>query len=41
MLTTEQRAARMTGIGASECAAIMGFDPYRTAHQVWLEKTGR
>ena len=41
MLTQKQHTARLSGIGASECAAIMGFDPYRTAHQIWLEKTGR
>jgi putative phage-type endonuclease len=33
-------ADRLTGIGASETAAILGVDPYRSAFQVWAEKTG-
>lgn len=41
MLTTEQHAARKAGIGGSDVAAILGINPYRTAMQVWLEKTGR
>lgn len=32
---------RKTGIGGSEVAAIMGYSPWKTAYQVWLEKTGR
>jgi putative phage-type endonuclease len=34
-------AARAKGIGASELAAILGLDPYRTPLDVWMEKTGR
>lgn len=34
-------AARRKGIGASELAAILGLDPYRTPLDVWMEKTGR
>lgn len=41
MITEEQRAARQSRIGSSDCAAIMGLDPYRSAYDVWLEKTGR
>ena len=32
---------RTKGIGGSDVAAIMGFSPWRTPAQVWLEKTGR
>lgn len=32
---------RLSGIGASEAAAVLGLDPFRTPFQVWLEKTGR
>jgi putative phage-type endonuclease len=28
-------------IGASDVAAIMGISPFKTAYQLWLEKTGR
>jgi len=34
-------SARAKGIGASELAAILGLDPYRTPLDVWMEKTGR
>jgi len=34
-------AARAKGIGASELAAVLGLDPYRTPLDVWMEKTGR
>ena len=32
---------RQKGIGASEVGAIMGVNPYMTAYDVWLRKTGR
>ena len=32
---------RTKGIGGTDIAAIMGVHPYRTAHDVFLEKTGR
>ncbi|WP_434361029.1 YqaJ viral recombinase family protein [Parasalinivibrio latis] len=32
---------RRLGIGGSDVAAILGISPYRTAYDVWLEKTGR
>jgi putative phage-type endonuclease len=32
---------RSKGIGGSEIASILGISPYRTAHSLWLEKTGR
>ena len=33
--------ARKKGVGGSDVGAIMGLSPYRTALDVWLEKTGR
>lgn len=39
-LTAEQRARRSQGIGASEIAAIVGLNPWRSAHDVWLIKRG-
>lgn len=41
MLTQEQREKRKKGIGGSDAAAILGVNPYCTAMQIWLEKTGR
>ncbi|GLQ72697.1 YqaJ viral recombinase family nuclease [Vibrio penaeicida] len=32
---------RRFGVGGSDVAAILGICPYRTPHDVWLEKTGR
>lgn len=32
---------RKGGIGSSDIAAIMGLCPWRSAYDVWLEKTGR
>lgn len=40
-LTAEQRTARRQYIGSSEAAAILGLDPYRSASDIWLEKTGQ
>ncbi|MEQ8770357.1 MAG: YqaJ viral recombinase family protein [Phycisphaerales bacterium] len=41
MLTDAQRAIRTRGIGASEVAAVLGLDQYRTPFDVWADKTGR
>jgi putative phage-type endonuclease len=41
MLTSEQRQARRKYVGSSDAAAILGVDPYRSAADVWLEKTGK
>lgn len=41
MLTAEQRQLRTGRIGSSDAAAILGLDPYRSAADVWLEKTGQ
>lgn len=40
-LTEGQLAARRGGIGASDVAAVLGFDRYRTPLDVWLDKTGK
>jgi len=40
-ITDKQRIARMKGIGSSDIGAIMGCNPFRSAHDVWLDKTGR
>ncbi|WP_336951231.1 YqaJ viral recombinase family nuclease [Acinetobacter sp. AS167] len=34
-------AARKKGIGGSDVAAILGFSPYKSPFQLWLDKTGR
>lgn len=39
MITTKQRQARNQGVGASECAAILGLDEYRTAYDLWVLKS--
>lgn len=41
MLTEQQVAERKNYIGASDVASIMGLNPYRSASEVWAEKTGR
>jgi len=38
-LSPEQRKLRLQGIGASEIAAVLGVDPWRTALDVFLDKT--
>ena len=37
----EWYAWRRAGIGSSDAAAILGCDPFKTAYQLWEEKTGR
>lgn len=34
-------AERMKGIGGSDAGAVLGVNPWRTAVDVWLEKTGK
>ena len=41
MLTTEQKELRKQGLGATDCAVVMGLSPYKTPYELWLEKTGR
>lgn len=40
MLTPEQIEARRKGIGASDAAAVLGFDPYKTALDIYRDKLG-
>jgi putative phage-type endonuclease len=39
-LTAEQQAIRATGIGASEIASVVGLNPWRSSHDLWLLKRG-
>ena len=32
---------RQQGIGSSDAAAAVGLNPYKSALELWLEKTGR
>lgn len=38
---SEWLAARKTGIGSSDAAAVCGLSPYRSALEVYLDKTGQ
>lgn len=40
-ITQKQREFRRSHIGSSDIAAILGKDPYKTAYDVWLDKTGQ
>lgn len=37
-ITAEQREQRRNYVGSSDIAAILGFDPYRNAYDVFMEK---
>lgn len=41
MLTVEQKEIRKKGLGATDCAVVMGLSQYKTPYELWLEKTGR
>jgi putative phage-type endonuclease len=41
VITPEQRELRRKYVGSSDAPALFGLDPYRTAADVWLSKTGR
>lgn len=41
MPTKEQLEARKNHIGASDVGSILGLNPYKSAYDVWLEKTGK
>jgi len=41
MLTIEQKELRKKGIGATDCAVVMGLSKYKTPYELWLEKTNR
>lgn len=40
MLTEEQLEARKSGIGGSDVAAILGLSPWKSKHELYLEKRG-
>jgi putative phage-type endonuclease len=40
-LTAKQLEDRKAWLGASDMAAVLGLDPYRTPYEVWADKTGR
>lgn len=40
-LLDDWHSRRIAGVGGSEIATIMGENPYHTAHELWLEKTGK
>ncbi len=39
MITERQRQVRNQGVGASECAAVLGLDPYRSAYDLYILKS--
>lgn len=39
MITPRQRELRRSHLGSSDMPALVGVDPYRTAADVWLQKT--
>jgi putative phage-type endonuclease len=41
MLTPEQRELRKKYLGSSDISAVLGLNPYRSAADVYLEKTGQ
>ena len=41
MSRSEWLKCRTTGIGGSDASVIAGINPYRSAYQLWLEKTGQ
>ena len=41
MLTQDQIEERKGHIGASDMAAVLGLSKYRSAYDIWLEKTGQ
>ncbi|MFO7582930.1 YqaJ viral recombinase family protein [Guyparkeria sp.] len=41
MITEEQRRERAAGIGGSDAPIILGLSSYRTAVELWQEKTGQ
>jgi putative phage-type endonuclease len=40
-ITEAQRELRKQHLGSSDMAAIMGFDKFKTAYDVWLDKTDK
>ena len=40
-ITTKQLERRKTHLGASDMASLFGLNPWQTAYDLWLEKTGK
>jgi len=40
-ITEAQRELRKSHIGGSDVGSVLGVNPYNTAYDVWLEKTGK
>jgi putative phage-type endonuclease len=40
-ITEKQRELRKKHLGGSDMPAILGMDPWKNVHDVWLDKTGR
>lgn len=40
MLTVEQKQARLSGIGGSDAAVVVGLSPFKSPYQLYLEKRG-
>jgi putative phage-type endonuclease len=40
-ITEQQRIERRKSLGSSDMAAVLGLDPWKNAHDVWLDKTGQ
>lgn len=41
MITEQQRAARLHGLGGSDAPVVAGVSPYKSAVELWQEKTGQ
>lgn len=41
MISEQQREARIHGLGGSDAPVILGVSPFKSAVQLWLEKTGQ
>lgn len=40
-LTLEQKQSRLSGLGGSDAAAVVSLSPYKTAWQLFMEKSGQ
>jgi len=39
-VTEQTKELRRTGLGGSDMAAVMGLNPYKSAYELWAEKSG-
>lgn len=39
-MTKQTKELRRSGLGGSDLAAVLGLDPYKSAYELWCEKTG-